>query len=191
MVPVELASFQAHVAPHGVRLSWVTLSETDNLGFHVLRAAGHSNTYRQITDRLIKGSGTTTARTAYEHLDADVVAGNEYLYKLQQVDVGGATAYHGPVAVTVPPRTALRLDLAPNPSSGGLKVFLSVPTTSPVAVGVRDVAGRQVGSVLNDVIQSGCHAIAWQAPEGLAAGMYVVEARAGGLAATRRWVHLP
>jgi hypothetical protein len=190
-VPVELASFWAEAAAGAVRVAWVTLSEQNNLGFNVLRSGIAHGTYERINDALIEGAGTTVERAEYEYLDGRVKPGSRYFYKLEQVDIGGAVTCYGPVTATVPVGPSLALEVSPNPSSGALEVVLSLPHAAKVDVGVVDVAGQQVADLHSGNMGVGRHQLRWQAGEDLSPGLYVVEARAGDLRWTRRWVLLP
>ncbi len=190
-VPVELASFWAEPAAGAVRVAWVTLTEENNLGFNVLRSGGLQGGYRRINDVLIEGAGTTVERSEYEYLDAWVVPGSRYFYKLEQVDIGGAVTCYGPVSVAVPVEPCYALEVSPNPSAGTLEVALTLPGATRVSVGLVDVGGRQVAELHTGEMGAGRHRLRWQAGEDLSPGLYVVEARAGALRWARRWVLLP
>jgi hypothetical protein len=190
-VPVELASFWAEAAAGAVRVAWVTLTEQNNLGFNVLRSDIAYGTYDRINDFLIEGAGTTVERTDYEYLDARVMPGRRYFYKLEQVDVGGAITCYGPVTAAVPVDPSLGLEVSPNPSSGALEVVLSLPHAAKVEVAVVDIAGRHVADLQSAEMAVGRHQLRWQAGEDLSPGLYVVEARTGDLRLARRWVLLP
>ena len=70
-----------------VRLEWATANESGTLGFLVYRKDLVGGEY-QLISQFIDSQGELTGAT-YEYLDdTDIVAGNTYWYKLQEVDSG-------------------------------------------------------------------------------------------------------
>jgi hypothetical protein len=97
---VELASFTATASNGLVKLEWVTTSEVDNAGFNIYRAKAENGPYEKISDSLIAGAGTTTAGAAYVFIDENVKNRKTYYYKLEDMDLNGATTMHGPESAT-------------------------------------------------------------------------------------------
>jgi hypothetical protein len=105
-----------------VGLSWETASELDNLGFHLYRAASGNGPWTRITPFLIPGLGSSPEGKRYSFVDAGLVNGATYFYRLEDVDRSGETTSHGPVSAvpqagtgraTSPPPAQ-----APGPRSG-------------------------------------------------------------------------
>ncbi|MEL7636215.1 MAG: choice-of-anchor K domain-containing protein [Anaerolineaceae bacterium] len=98
---VELLSFEGERVTEGVKLTWETASETDNLGFNLYRAES------LIADRVLLNAEMIPTNvpagspfgSSYEFLDTTAVAGQRYLYWLEDVDLAGAATLHGPVDV--------------------------------------------------------------------------------------------
>jgi hypothetical protein len=85
-VPVELASFSSIIiGDNDLKLTWVTVSETNNLGFYVERS-NDGVSYETIG--FVDGSGTSTEEITYSLMDEALPAGN-YSYRLRQVDFNG------------------------------------------------------------------------------------------------------
>jgi hypothetical protein len=99
---VSLASFGARGVEGGILLEWRTDSELRNLGFHLHRSSAAEGPYERVTDALIPGLGSSAVGAHYQYLDAGVVEGQEYHYKLEDVEVGGLGGLHGPVTATAP-----------------------------------------------------------------------------------------
>ncbi|HSN77113.1 MAG TPA: SdrD B-like domain-containing protein [Anaerolineae bacterium] len=105
---VLLASFDAAAQPDHVLVTWETVSEANNAGF---------NLYRSLTadgDRTLLGyvpsqAPGSTAGAAYTFQDFDVAGGQGYWYVLEDIDLSGATALHGPVSVVFQAPTAVTL----------------------------------------------------------------------------------
>lgn len=78
----------------------------------------------------------------------------------------------------------------PNPAREGTEVRLALPEAGEVSVEVFDPAGRRVATLARGALAAGAHAWRWdlRGEDGarVPAGIYLVRARAGGLAAARR-----
>lgn len=96
---VTLVSFQATPESEVIHITWETASEVDMLGFYVQRAPREDGDYRRISE-VIWAEGDLV-RASYEHTDTAVEAGNTYYYRLEAVEVSGATEFHGPVSATL------------------------------------------------------------------------------------------
>jgi hypothetical protein len=85
-------------------------------------------------------------------------------------------------------RTALRLAF-PNPFERSTTVVFSLHATGPADVGVYDVAGRHVRTLLRGVQPAGEHTLAWDGTDDsgtrLNAGVYMLRLDAGGHSETR------
>lgn len=95
-LPVELAYFEALGISSRVNISWLTLSETDNLGFNLYRLNAEKITsfvsYSPIklNDSLIPGHGTSSEPHRYTFTDR-VKSQGDYFYILESVSVNGET----------------------------------------------------------------------------------------------------
>jgi hypothetical protein len=96
---VALASFTAAPTASGVLLAWQTASELDTAGFNLWRGDAADGTYAKVNEALIPAVGGPTWGAEYTFTDAMVADGATY-YKLEEVDVHGLSAFHGPTAVT-------------------------------------------------------------------------------------------
>jgi hypothetical protein len=85
-------------------------------------------------------------------------------------------------------RTALRMAF-PNPFDRATTVVLSLARTGPAEVGVFDVAGRHVRTLMSGVQPAGEHTVAWDGRDDaggrLNAGVYMLRLDAGGHSETR------
>lgn len=98
---VTVVDFSAEVQPDGVHLAWETADETLNAGFHILRSESVYAHGVRITSTLIPSQtvgGVGGAR--YTFVDATPSSAATRFYWLEDVDLTGATARHGPVVVT-------------------------------------------------------------------------------------------
>ena len=92
-LPAFLSTFGASYTNNQLEIYWITNSETNNLGWKILRgesvnAYTHGNIH-QINSELIPGAGTTTSPTEYRFIDnSDIVSGKKYWYWLISIDFG-------------------------------------------------------------------------------------------------------
>ena len=86
-----------------VILTWVTTAEFDNWGFNVYRAeVDDPEQAVRINDTLIPGRGQSVSGATYRFIDRTVEPGKTYWYWIEDVELTGKTAWHGPVEVYVP-----------------------------------------------------------------------------------------
>lgn len=82
-----------------VLVEWTTESEVETAGFNVYRSEGAEGPYVKINPELIPSSPDPILGGHYVYTDTDVVAGRTYYYKLEDVELDGTTALHGPIEV--------------------------------------------------------------------------------------------
>jgi hypothetical protein len=80
-------------------VEWSTASELDIAGFNVLRAENADGPFTQINEGLIPPAGDSLQGGTYRFEDQGVQGGQTYYYQLQEVELSGATAIHGPIEV--------------------------------------------------------------------------------------------
>jgi hypothetical protein len=173
-VPVELASFVCRTTGDGVLLEWVTYSETDNRGFHVHRSTDAWSDRHRITQHLIPGAGTTTAPQTYSYLDP-VRQPGRYVYWLEQIDIDGSTAWHGPVTALVSPNIISLEGPFPNPAAGDVRLTIAVPGegTRHVELRLYDAVGRLAAGPLSEEVEAGRgHEVTWSPDPNSDPGLY-------------------
>ena len=83
--------------PPKVTLRWTTATEVDNYGFVVFRGDAEAGPFRELTERIIAGSGTSEVPHQYSYEDLDVVPGKTYYYYLESVSTKGVREKFSPV----------------------------------------------------------------------------------------------
>jgi hypothetical protein len=96
---ITLASFTAEAGAEGVTLAWETATEIDNAGFNLHRAMTQDGPWTQINGALIAAEGDPVAGASYSFLDAPGYG--TFYYQLEDMDLYGVSALHGPVRVTM------------------------------------------------------------------------------------------
>lgn len=97
---ITLASFTAKPKSWRVILEWSTESEIDNAGFNIYRAESEAGEFIKINDTLIPAQGTSTQGASYEYTDYAVRNRKTYYYKLEDINLNGASTFHGPISAT-------------------------------------------------------------------------------------------
>ena len=80
----------------------------------------------------------------------------------------------------------------PNPFNPRTRIDLSLEREGDVVVGVYDLAGRHIATLLRGVMSAGTHSLIWDGMDDsrspVASGVYLVRAHAHGQQAVRRVV---
>jgi len=95
---IDLLSFTAQAGTDHATLAWETGTEVDNAGFNLWRSEAAGGPYAKINDALIPAEGDAVSGASYTYVDADVIEGVTYYYRLEDVDIHGASTFHGPVS---------------------------------------------------------------------------------------------
>ncbi len=146
---VTLSEFSVAQQDAAVLVSWETNSEIDNRGFNLYRGTTPDGWDRQLNELLIPSqSQGNPGGFVYTWLDeADLAAGTTYYYWLEDVDVNGATALHGPVSVDfgVAPTAVTLGSVSASPAAAAPALawlWVVVAAGAGVALGARQVRRR-------------------------------------------------
>lgn len=145
-LPVFISSFTAEQSLRNVHLAWTTESETDNLGFELLRHKDNSeqkmiSSYRY--DSRLSGAGSTTHRSHYSFLDGPLETGHKYTYTLQQVDRDRKVNRVGTTSLFLSDPVVNNQGVYPNPSRGKILVNFS-GKVSPENITLYNLLGQSV-----------------------------------------------
>jgi hypothetical protein len=194
-LPVQLASFTAHVQPdNSVRLDWTTLSEINNYGFEVQKSRERTNNFITIPNSFIPGHGTSLEPHFYTFVDRATAPGFWY-YRLKQIDLDGTLHYSDPIEVAIltsvpeshTPFTFSLEQNSPNPFNPSTRISFQIQEYGFVSLGVYDMLGRRVASLVEKFMQPGSYSV-WFNAENLPSGVYVYRLNAGGNSRSRRMV---
>ncbi len=138
--PVELAEFTGEYSNGTTQLTWVTLSESNNMKFEVQSSIdnGEYSTFSEV-----KGSGSSTSKKFYRATDANPYPGSTY-YRLKQSDLDGSFRYSNAIEVVTGAFEQEFLTVYPNPSAGPIFLQLSLSSTEPALVEIFDFQNRLV-----------------------------------------------
>ena len=80
------------------------------MGFNLYRAESPGGPYARLNETLIPSqSPGSVSGAVYTWVDEDVQPGVAYYYKLEDIEVGGARTFHGPVSASIPSPTTLSI----------------------------------------------------------------------------------
>ena len=166
-VPVELSSFSASVVDNKVQLSWITETETNNMGFEIQRKDVNEYT----TVGFVEGKINSTTRQNYSYLDAGIVSG-KYIYRLKQIDLDGTSHYSNTIEVDLSKPVDFTLSQNyPNPFNPSTTINYSLPFESNVKITIFNLLGEVVKELINSGQQSGYHSVSFNAID-LSSGIY-------------------
>ena len=184
-LPIQLASFVATtVSKSSVSLNWETVSEINNYGFQVQKAAGPSGAFADIAGAFIPGNGTSTVKHEYSYTDNAYVAGN--VYRLEQIDLSGAVHFSDAVspqsttavAPSSKPTVYSMSQNYPNPFNPSTNIDFTLPRDSHVRLEVYNMIGQKVMTLVDEVKTAGYYTVKMDGTN-LASGMYVYRLSTG------------
>jgi hypothetical protein len=177
VIPVELTSFTAAVVGNAVELNWKTATETNNRGFEVYKSVSGSP-FSKIA--FVEGNGTTTEAKSYKFVDRDIKAGENYGYRIKQIDFDGTFEYSKVVNVSgiAPSEFALEQNY-PNPFNPSTIIAYSVPVKSDVTLEVYNLIGQKVMTLVQGSVDAGKHVVQMDGSS-MASGIYLVKLNAVG-----------
>ena len=190
-LPITLTSFTATAQPEGVLLEWTTGSEINNAGFHLYRATSKEGPFTCITPHLIPGAGNSTISHSYSFLDKQVVDGQTYWYKLQDIAFDGSGTFHPAISITYHPSNLENTEIPkrfylnpafPNPFNNSTKITYGVPEPAKISLKVYDVRGRLVRTLVAGEKAAGHYHTYWNGRndlgEAVASGVYFLRLEA-------------
>jgi hypothetical protein len=205
VLPVELSSFTAiYSAGFFVQLTWIVQSETNHLGYYILRNDSESLTdaITLNTSPISSGSSTGTQIT-YNYRDEEIVNNSIYYYWLESVDLDGTSHFFGPVSVIVgsdvpddpippiPVVTELR-NAYPNPFGLLTRIPYSLKTQSDVKIEIFNVKGQMIYNYTENQKAAGYHSIDWNGKDmngkAVSSGIYYYRMSSGKYTASKKIV---
>lgn len=194
-LPVEMSYFNAiYNGFNSVMLQWETQSETNNLGFYVLRAKEAEASQALLVSALIPAANTSQG-AVYCFEDKDLYDDGIYYYWLQDVSFSGSVELHGPAIVQVtlnagsnqtpdiPMKTSLVRNY-PNPFNPSTQFEYYLEKGSDVDFKVYNLKGQVVDQFTLRNQESGFHRYTWE-PQ-LGSGVYLIRFTADGVSNTRK-----
>ena len=184
--PALLSRFTASPVTSGIELRW-HFSDPGSFGaVTVERAQGPDGPWAAVDVERRDESDASIA------LDRSAQSGSTYWYRIAATS-GGTRLTFGPIEATA---GEVIVDFAlsrpvPNPSSGAARVDFAIPRDSRVTLGLYDMQGRRLATLVEGLLPAGRHQAMWNGTAGgrlAPAGIYFVRMQAPGVNLTRRLV---
>lgn len=169
-LPVVLSSFTATLnAKNTVLLKWTTQSESNCIGYHILRNTADELETAHDLQILIEATNTSQLQS-YEFADEDVLESGTFYYWLMSADFDGGVYYYGPISITLesqpnlPPELVLEtrlLNAYPNPFNPSTRISYSLLNPGKVVIELYNMRGQKVREFQNNHEHPGYYSIIW------------------------------
>ncbi len=193
-LPVTISFFDAVSDENNgsVLVTWVTESETYNLGFIIERSNISDGLWSEIASYItcaeLQGQGSVTRRTEYSYVDKTVEARQTYDYRLADVNYAGVKAYFSQYAVGVEvpeilPREFCLDQNYPNPFNPSTVIRYGLPEQSDVILVIYDLRGRIISTMEAGRQEAGYYNFTWNGIDdqgrAVSTGIYFARLQAG------------
>jgi len=186
-LPVELSSFTVALSAFNqVTLQWVTQSETNVSGFRVYRNVADDATTAELLNMFVPATNTSQLQV-YMVTDEEVYEDGVYYYWLENVDLDGSSAMHGPISITVsladnstpsiPVFQGIQAAF-PNPFNPRLTITLGMKQEGLAEVAVFNLRGQKLKTLFSGRKDKGNFSLQWDGTDEtgskLPSGIYLV-----------------
>jgi photosystem II stability/assembly factor-like uncharacterized protein len=156
-VPVELISFEGKITNNNVILSWVTASELNNQGFHIMKSMDNIN-WNEIG--FVYGRGTSTEKNYYSFIDRNI-SSEEIFYQLIQKDFDGSSFCSEIIKVYNEFELSSHqlFQNFPNPFNTSTLIKFYIPEKEFVNISVYAITGEKIFELINEEKDKGIHNI--------------------------------
>lgn len=196
-LPVQISSFAATVvSAQQTRITWTTLSETENYGFEVQRSLSKTSGFASLPGSFVAGHGTTVDHHDYAYIDA--TAGTaKYFYRLKQIDMDATVHYTDPIqpsgTTDVKDRAPVVFALMqnyPNPFNPSTEIKFSVENTGRATVRLYNILGAEVSTLFDGMAEAGQYYRVRLDGSRLASGVYFYRLESEGKSDLKKMVLL-
>lgn len=148
LLPVSLGQFKLNSMNNANRLSWSTLTESNNKGFEIQRSIGSNNDFTTIGFIGSRSKdGNSKNEIVYTFEDANIKPGQTHYYRLRQIDFDGKSSL-SPIRSIKPGSIESNLNVYPNPSQGSVTVNTG-SSSGKLNMYVVDNTGRIINQFMN------------------------------------------
>ena len=184
ILSVNLESMSATQSHNNVTISWITSTETNNLGFDIERKTDNS-IFMKIG--FIQGKGTTTVKQSYSFTDNNLTSGS-YTYRINQIDVNGTVHLLKDINVIVGMPTVYSLEQNfPNPFNPATTIKYQLPKAGFVTLKIYDILGKEVATLVNENKVAGRFSVEFNASK-LPSGVYIYELKSPDFTSCKKMV---
>ncbi len=201
---ITLSSFSAALTGECFALiAWETQTESDMIGYHVLRDTDESgDTAILVTSEIIPAHNTSVEQR-YSFVDEDVAMDETYYYWLEGYEMNGTSQLFGPVSLTIKPgggegggdtpelpmETLLGVNF-PNPFNPSTTISYQLAEDSPVNLSIYNQRGQLVRTLVNESQIAGTYAVGWDGRndcgKSVSSGLYFYRMKTSTISDTRK-----
>ncbi|MBN2011551.1 T9SS type A sorting domain-containing protein [candidate division KSB1 bacterium] len=157
-LPVEMITFSAIVVKSGVKLTWHTVSATNNVGFMIERKELDGE-WEHIG--FFEGHGTTNITQSYVYVD-ESIQNSEYYYRIKQIDADGTFQFSSEIKISVNLAETLHLSQNyPNPFNPSTTIQYLILEPALVELKIYNDVGQLVRTLVNNYQNTGEHSTVW------------------------------
>jgi hypothetical protein len=142
-LPIELLNFSATLLNSEVKLTWTTLTETNNDFFTIERTTDGINFEYLFT---VDGAGNSNATTNYSTTDDSPLSGQSY-YRLKQTDFDGNFTYSALESIYHDKLTLF--SVYPNPAQNNLTIILA-QNIKMINVSISNNIGQEIYNTMSN-----------------------------------------
>ncbi len=203
-LPVELSSFTAiNYDETTVSIQWVTQSETELLGYNVLRNSSADLNTANVLNNHIIGATNTAQTQSYSIQDNELTTDMTYFYWLESVNLDGTNKLFGPVTlyfnindpITPTPNISKTTQLFaayPNPFNPNTTLSFQLETGAKTDLSIFNVRGELIKHIFNGSLTSGVYRWNWDGTDtqgnSVSSGVYYYRLDAGKYHQTNKMV---
>jgi len=204
-LPVELSSFTATLtADMYVQIAWVAETETNHLGYNVLRNTDNDmDTAIQLNNGVISNGSANGTQVSYAFIDSEVDQGESYYYWLQSMDLGGTSVFYGPLSVTISgqpgdpevplvPLVTRLMDAYPNPFNPSTNLRFDIKEAGKVTIDIYNTRGQKLRRLEKTYNHPGSYQITWDGKDAqgkeLSSGVYIYRMNSGKYTSSKKIV---
>lgn len=169
-LPIELSSFTVTMNAYNmVTLMWVTQSETNVSGFRIYRNTEEYVDTAQLLNIFVPATNTSQMQV-YQITDEEVYQDGVYYYWLENIDLDGASQFHGPISINViltnnsTPSIPVLQGISqayPNPFNPKVTLICGMLKSGSAKVEIYNVRGQLVKTLFNGVKDKGNFTLQW------------------------------
>jgi PKD repeat protein len=191
LIPIELSYFCTFVVQQGVKIEWVTQTESENSGFDILRAREPQGPYQMINEKRIDGAGNSSTEQRYAFIDKSADPGKLYYYKLLAYSFEGKISEHGPISAEIknPDRYELGQNY-PNPFNMHTSIPFKLSDAGRVQLKIYNLQGQTVRALVNQTMSAGSYVMPWDGRDDfqriVPGGVYLYKLTINGMIMTRK-----
>jgi enediyne biosynthesis protein E4 len=174
---------------NGVKLSWETSIEHDNLGFYVLRSPKKEGPYSEISQLIQSQKGV------YEFTDALDNGMQAFYYAIEDLQIDGSRTRHDIIKIEpgLPDEYKLYQNY-PNPFNGTTTIRFQLPNKQKVRLLIYDVLGRTVRTLVNSELEPGYFSFLWDGKDDTqlptASGIYQLVFQSPGKSFSKKLLYI-